>query len=36
LRYGEGMLYTRNAGDVRVFWQGPRLGLTMARTVRTP
>jgi hypothetical protein len=20
LRYGEGMLYTRNAGDVRVFW----------------
>jgi hypothetical protein len=26
LRYGEGMLYTRNAGDVRVFWQGPSLG----------
>ncbi|HRJ68996.1 MAG TPA: DUF1134 domain-containing protein [Beijerinckiaceae bacterium] len=26
LRYGEGMLYTRNAGDTRVFWQGPSLG----------
>jgi len=26
LRYGEGTLYTRNAGDVRVFWQGPSLG----------
>lgn len=26
LRYGEGMLYTRNAGDKRVFWQGPSLG----------
>ena len=26
LRYGEGMLYTRNAGDMRVFWQGPSLG----------
>ena len=24
LRYGDGMLYTRNAGDLRVFWQGPR------------
>src|SRR5262245_44582373 len=23
LRYGEGTLYTRNAGDRRVFWQGP-------------
>jgi Envelope integrity protein A len=23
LRYGDGTLYTRNAGDVRVFWQGP-------------
>jgi hypothetical protein len=27
LRYGEGTLYTRNAGDVRVFWQGPSLGI---------
>src|SRR5262249_32264894 len=27
LRYGEGMLYTRNAGDLKVFWQGPSLGL---------
>ena len=26
LRYGEGMLYTKNAGEVRVFWQGPSLG----------
>jgi hypothetical protein len=26
LRYGEGRLYTKNAGDVRVFWQGPSLG----------
>jgi hypothetical protein len=26
VRYGEGMLYTRNAGEVRVFWQGPSLG----------
>ena len=26
LRYGEGVMYTRNAGDVRVFWQGPSLG----------
>jgi hypothetical protein len=26
LRYGEGMLYTRNAGDLKVYWQGPTLG----------
>jgi hypothetical protein len=26
LRYGEGILYTKNAGDLRVFWQGPSLG----------
>ena len=26
LRYGEGSLYTRNAGDRRVFWQGPSIG----------
>ena len=26
LRYGDGMLYTRNAGDVRVFWEGPSVG----------
>jgi hypothetical protein len=25
-RYGEGVLYTRNAGQYRVFWQGPSLG----------
>src|SRR5258707_3156017 len=26
LRYGEGMLYTKNAGDLKVYWQGPRKG----------
>src|SRR5258707_2475445 len=26
LRYGEGVLYTKNAGDLRGFWQGPSLG----------
>ena len=26
LRYGEGKLYTRNAGDEKIFWQGPSLG----------
>lgn len=26
LRYGDGALYTKNAGDVRVFWQGPSVG----------
>lgn len=26
LRYGEGQLYTRNAGDQKVFWQGPSVG----------
>ncbi len=26
LRYGEGVLYTRNAGEQRVFGQGPSLG----------
>jgi hypothetical protein len=26
LRYGKGMLYTKNAGDLKVFWQGPTLG----------
>src|SRR5262249_45401963 len=25
-RYGEGTLYTKNAGDRRVFWEGPSLG----------
>ncbi len=27
LRYGDGTLYTRNAGDMRVFWEGPSIGL---------
>jgi hypothetical protein len=26
LRYGEGLLHTRNAGQHRVFWQGPSIG----------
>ncbi len=26
LRYGDGKLYTRNAGDLRVFWEGPSVG----------
>ena len=26
LRYGEGALYTKNAGDLKVYWQGPTLG----------
>jgi hypothetical protein len=26
LRYGEGTLFTRNAGERKVFWQGPSLG----------
>ncbi|WP_407649149.1 DUF1134 domain-containing protein [Devosia algicola] len=25
-RYGEGRLYTRNAGEVPVYWQGPSIG----------
>lgn len=27
LTYGEGTLFTKNAGDHRAFWQGPSLGL---------
>lgn len=26
LRYGEGKMYTRNAGDLPVYWQGPSFG----------
>ena len=26
LRYGNGTLYTRNAGNLRMFWQGPSVG----------
>lgn len=29
LRYGEGTLYTRNAGTHRVYWQGPSLGVDL-------
>ncbi|RFC69481.1 DUF1134 domain-containing protein [Mesorhizobium denitrificans] len=27
LTYGEGTLYTKNAGDHHLFWQGPSIGL---------
>jgi len=26
LRYGDGILYTKNAGDRQVFWEGPSVG----------
>jgi hypothetical protein len=26
LRYGDGTLFTKNAGDLRVFWEGPSVG----------
>ena len=26
LRYGDGVLYTKNAGDLKVYWQGPSVG----------
>lgn len=26
LRYGEGSLFTKNAGDHKVYWQGPSIG----------
>jgi hypothetical protein len=26
LRYGEGKLFTRNAGERKIFWQGPSIG----------
>lgn len=26
-RYGQGTMYTRNAGDLTVYWQGPSVGL---------
>ncbi len=29
LRYGEGVLYTRNAGSFKVYWQGPTFGLDL-------
>lgn len=27
LRFGEGTLFTKNAGEHRIYWQGPTLGL---------
>ena len=32
LRYGEGKLFTRNAGERKVFWQGPSIGLDIGGT----
>ena len=29
LRYGDGTLYTKDAGDLRVFWQGPTVGVDL-------
>ena len=29
VRYGEGVLYTKNAGQHPVYWQGPALGLDL-------
>jgi hypothetical protein len=29
LRYGEGMMHTRNAGTRKIFWQGPSIGLDL-------
>jgi hypothetical protein len=29
LRYGDGTLYTKYAGDLRVFWQGPTVGVDL-------
>jgi Envelope integrity protein A len=36
LRYGEGILYTKNAGDLRVYWQGPSLVSISAATAHAP
>src|SRR5215475_6045986 len=32
LRYGEGTLYTKNAGDLKVYWQGPTVGWDFGRS----
>ena len=32
-RFGEGVLYTRNAGQHRVYWQGPSLGFDIGANV---
>ena len=29
LRYGEGVMYTRNAGNRKLYWQGPSIGFDM-------
>jgi hypothetical protein len=34
LRYGDGTLYTRNAGDLRVFWEGPSFGFDFGAETR--
>ena len=36
LRYGEGKLFTRNAGDRRIFWQGHRWASMWAAMAPAP
>ena len=36
LRYGDGVLYTKNAGDLKVYWQGPSVGWISAATAPAP
>jgi hypothetical protein len=36
LRYGEGTLYTKNAGDLRVYWQGPSVGFDWGWSTTCP
>ena len=36
LRYGEGVLYTKDAGEHRLYWQGPRSATTSAPRAPRP
>ena len=36
LRYGDGALYTKNGGDLRVFWQGQQSASMWGATARAP
>jgi hypothetical protein len=33
LRYGDGMLFTKNVGDLKVFWEGSSGGISAARVL---
>ena len=35
LRYGEGTLYTKDAGNHRVYWQGPSIGYDLGDVVNS-